>query len=393
MPASIRISMFYGALFLGLGGTFAFLPVWYAGRGLGGEWIGYALGAGSLARFFAGPLVAAQAGHPSHIPSILRWAALAAVVIFVIHVPVSNPLVFVFLGLLLGTAYSPLVPLADALAMALERRKLVHYGPVRSAGSAAFIVGTMGCGWLIAKFGSEMLLVWAIGAGLLLAISAWFLPTVETRDKPVRTDKAGQRLRDALKFCSRSDVATALLVTFLIQASHAFFYGFSALLWTAAGFSGLLIGALFAWGVFFEVVLFNLSPWFRKHASPLVLLLIGGCAALVRWLALSTEPELGALIGWQILHGFSAAMTNLGMMAYLQKHTPERLIAGAQAINSSVTAGLSFGIGFSVAGFLYVRSGADGYLFAAGAAGLGIVICLALIVVQRVRGVPQTDIS
>ena len=387
MSASVRIAVFYGALFLGLGGTFAFLPVWFAGRGVGGEWIGYALGAGALARFFAGPLVAAQAGHPSHIPKILRWAALAAMVIFVAHAPFSNPVLFVLLGLALGTAYAPLVPLADALAMALERRGIVQYGPVRSAGSAAFIVGTLSCGWLIAEFGSEMLLSWAVGAGLLLAISAWFLPQVTAApDELIDDDKAHQRLRDALLFCARPDVATALLVTFLVQASHAFFYGFSALLWSAAGFSGLLIGALFAWGVFFEVILFNLSPWFRKLASPLVLLLIGAVAALVRWVALSSDPELGALIGWQVLHGFSAAMTNLGMMAYLQQHTPERLLAGAQAVNSSITAGLSFGVGFAVSGILYAKSGADGYLVAASVAALGVVICLGLMTVQRRRG-------
>jgi len=386
MSVSIRIALFYGALFLGLGGTFAFLPVWYSGRGLDGQWIGYALGAGALARFFAGPLVAAQAGHPSHITMILRISALVALAVFVAHIPFREPLIFVALGLVLGTAYAPLIPLTDALTMALERRKLAHYGPVRSAGSAAFIIGTMGCGWLIAKYGSEMLLFWAIGAGLLLAASSWLLPVVKQEVELVKPDRAGQRLRDALVFCARPGVATALLVTFLIQASHAFFYGFSALLWTAAGFSGLLIGALFAWGVLFEIVIFNASPWFRKLASPQVLLLIGGVAALARWLALATEPELGALVGWQVLHGFSAAMTNLGMMSYLQKHTPERLIAGAQAVNSSITAGLSFGIGFAVAGILYQKNGADGYLVAAAVAAFGVLVCLGLIYSERRRG-------
>ena len=383
MSVSIRIAFFYGALFLGLGGTFAFLPVWYEGRGLDGQWIGYALGAGAVARFFAGPLVAAKAGHPSHIPRILQIASLVALAVFIAHIPFRDPLIFVALGLVLGTAYAPLIPLTDALTMALERRKIAQYGPVRSAGSAAFIIGTMGCGWLIAKYGSEMLLFWAIAAGLLLAMSARLLPQVKEDTASLEPDRARRRLGDALLFCARPDVATALLVTFLIQASHAFFYGFSALLWSAAGFSGLLIGALFAWGVFFEVLIFNVSPWFRKLASPQVLLLIGGSAALVRWLALSTEPALGSLIGWQVLHGFSAAMTNLGMMSYLQRHTPERLVAGAQAVNSSLTAGLSFGVGFAVSGILYQNSGADGYLVAAAVAALGVLICLGLVYFRR----------
>ncbi|VAV96890.1 hypothetical protein MNBD_ALPHA06-1281 [hydrothermal vent metagenome] len=384
MSASFRTALFYTALFLGLAGTFAFLPVWYNGRGLDGQWIGYALGAGALARFFAGPLVAAQAGHPSHIPMILRWASLAMVVIFVAHIPNSSPILFVALGLLLGIAYAPLIPLTDALVMALERRKMVQYGPVRSAGSVAFMLGTMACGWLVTK-NSELILVWVLGAGVLLSLSSWFLPKLAS-DLAVKPQKAGSRLKDALQFCARPDVAMALLASFLIQASHAFFYGFSALLWTSAGFSGLMIGTLFAWGVLFEVVIFNASPWFRKLTSPQVLLFIGGSAALIRWLALAQQPEYGALFGWQVLHGFSAAMTNLGMMGYLQQHTPERLLAGAQAINSSITAGLSFGIGFAVAGILYTRSGADGYLVAASVAAVGVLVCLGLIISQNRRG-------
>ena len=41
----------------------------------------------------------------------------------------------------------------------------------------------------------------------------------------------------------------------LIQASHALFYGFSALQWHAAGLDGTFIAALWALGVAAEIVL------------------------------------------------------------------------------------------------------------------------------------------
>jgi PPP family 3-phenylpropionic acid transporter len=386
MSAFLRISFFYAALFLGLSDAFAFFPVWYAGRGLDGQWIGYALGAGALARFVMGPLIAARASHASHMPNILRVASAAVLLLFLLHIPITHPVVFVLLGLALGTAYAPMMPVADSFSMALERRKLVHYGPVRSAGSAAFIIGTLIVGQLIEK-NTEIMLYWAIGSGVLLVIASWMLPKVEAKVE-ASPEKARTRLKDALLFFARPHIAVALTVTFLVQASHAFYYGFSALVWTSAGLTTGIIGVLFAWGVLFEVVVFNVSPWFRKLLSPQIMLLIGASAALIRWLALSTQPELGALFGWQILNGFSVAMTNLGMMAYLQAQAPERLLAGVQSVNSSIAAGLALAIGFSISGTLYAKIGADGYLFAAGVAAISLLLCVSLVAFQ-LRGTPH----
>lgn len=384
MQSALRIAFFYAALFLGLGGVFAFLPVWYSARGLNAEWIGLALGMGAFGRVVAGPIVAAHAGHPSHLPRILRFSSIAVLGIFLLHLPVTMPQLLLLLALALGVAYGPLVPLTDALAMSKERRGELHYGPVRSAGSAAFVIGNLATGFLLAKWGGETILYWALGAGLLMVLAAGTLPGfADDEAKPTPDDKAHHRLRDALKFSMRPDMAMVLLATFLIQLSHTVFYGFSALLWKGEGISGTMIGALFAWGVFFEIAIFSSSAWFRKHLSPLAILSIGGVAAIIRWLALSTEPGVGALFGWQLLHGFSAAMTNLGIMAYLQAHTPERILPGMQAVNSSLNAGIAFGVGFSVAGVLVAQHHFSAYLFAAGVAFAGLMVAGALALSTR----------
>lgn len=381
MKSSWRIALFYAALFLGLGDVFAFLPVWYASRGLSTEWIGLALGAGAFGRVLAGPIVAAHAGHPAHLPRILRIAALAVFGIFLLHIPFSMPPILLVLGFALGVAYGPLIPLTDALALSKERRGELQYGPVRSAGSAAFVVGNLIAGFLIAKAGGESVLYLALVAALLMVLTAGFLPGFDGEDAAeVKDDKARHRLRDAMLFALRSDMAMVLLATFLIQLSHSVFYGFSAVLWSREGISGTIIGALFAWGVLFEVAIYSFSAKIRQRFSPLVILGIGGMAAVIRWLALSSEPGLHALIGWQILHGFSVAMTNLGIMAYLQAHTPERILPGMQAVNAGLNSSIALGVGFALAGVLVGHYAFGAYLFAAGVAfaGLLVVIVLAL---------------
>lgn len=381
MSSALRIALFYAALFLGLGDVFAFLPVWYGSRGLSPEWIGLALGAGAFGRVLAGPIVAAHAGHPSHLPRILRISAIAVFAIFLLHIPFSTPPILLVLGFALGVAYGPLIPLTDALALSKERRGELHYGPVRSAGSAAFVVGNLIAGFLIARAGGESILVLAIVAALLMVITAGLLPGFDRNDtEEAKNDKASHRLRDALLFALRSDMAMVLLATFLIQLSHSVFYGFSAVLWTREGIPGTIIGALFAWGVLFEVAIYTFSAKIRARFSPLIILGIGGLAAVIRWLALSAEPGLHALIGWQMLHGLSVAMTNLGIMAYLQAHTPERILPGMQAVNAGLNSSIALGIGFAIAGVLVGHYAFGAYLFAAGVAlaGLMVVIVLAL---------------
>ena len=47
-----------------------------------------------------------------------------------------------------------------------------------------------------------------------------------------------------------------LLITALLQGSHAAYYGFSAIYWKAEGYGGTLIGYLWALGVVAEVLMF-----------------------------------------------------------------------------------------------------------------------------------------
>ena len=54
----------------------------------------------------------------------------------------------------------------------------------------------------------------------------------------------------------------------LIQASHAVYYGFSTLDWTAKGFDGVTIGVLWALGVVAEIVLFAFAGRLPRSIGP-----------------------------------------------------------------------------------------------------------------------------
>jgi PPP family 3-phenylpropionic acid transporter len=139
----------------------------------------------------------------------------------------------------------------------------------------------------------------------------------------------------------------------LVQSSHALYYGFSALAWTAAGIEGTLVGALWGIGVVAEIVLFAFSARLPPSFGPTMLLAIGAAGATVRWGAMALDPPQSLLPFLQCLHALSFGATHLGAVLFIARAAPPALAATAQgylsmaiAVISSVAvalAGISFG--------------------------------------------------
>jgi PPP family 3-phenylpropionic acid transporter len=158
----------------------------------------------------------------------------------------------------------------------------------------------------------------------------------------------------------------------LIQASHSLYYSFSTISWQAQGYGGGTIGMLWALGVLAEIALFAASPRLPAAFTPGVLLLIGGCGALMRWIAMALDPPAVLLPLLQCLHGLSFGATHLGTLGYLGRAAPAGLAATAQGY-LAVTTGLAIAGSTALSGLLYARFGAAAYAAMAIIAGAGVV--------------------
>jgi PPP family 3-phenylpropionic acid transporter len=155
----------------------------------------------------------------------------------------------------------------------------------------------------------------------------------------------------------------------LIQASHAVFYGFSTLDWTAKGLSGTAVGALWALGVAAEIVLFALSP--RLPAlTPRLLLMVGAAAAAVRWTGMALDPPAMLLVPLQCLHALSFGATFLGAVQFLSRLAPEGEAATFQA-DFSTLQGIVTAAATGLSGVLYGSFGTLAYGAMAACAALG----------------------
>jgi PPP family 3-phenylpropionic acid transporter len=264
----------------------------------------------------------------------------------------------------------PLYTLIDVYALRGLAPRRQAYGPVRLWGSAAFIVASLGAGFLLDAIPPGHL-IWLIvlAVGLCAAV-ACALPPLEAR--PAAETRATVTVRSLLRLPGFVAVAAA---SSLIQASHALYYGFATIDWQAAGMGGGTIGALWALGVLAEIVLFAASARLPGWCGPSALLLIGAAGAVVRWGAMALAPPAALLPLLQCLHALTFGATHLGTLAYIARAAPAGLAATAQG-TFAVGHGVLMAGATALSGLLYGWFGgvAYGAMAAIAAAGLAAAV-------------------
>lgn len=345
--------MFYAALFVALGVQVPFLPLWLAAKGLDATLIGIVLSLPMIVRVFAIPLATRGADRRDALHTVIVIASAMAMLGYG-ALGLAQGVVAITLAYALASAFfTPLIPLADAYALRGLSRIGRAYGPVRLWGSAAFIVGTFAAGLTLDVIATRDL-IWIMVATLAMtAAAALALSPLTLRDG--RAAKGLPFARDLLRDPALLAAAAAAS---LIQASHAIYYGFSALDWTTAGFDGGAIGALWALGVVAEITLFAISG--RLSIAPTTLLMLGGAGAVVRWGAMAFDPPPALLPPLQCLHAFSFGATHLGAVAVVARRAPVELAATAQGY-FAVALGLVMAAAMGVSGVLYARWGSFAY--------------------------------
>jgi len=350
---AIRLSLFYIGLFVALGIQMPFLPVWLAARGLDADAIGTVLAAPLVVRIVTVPLVTGAAD---------RWGVLRGALVLVAS---ASAVGYAILGFAAGfwpilavlamasAAFTSVFPLADAYALKGLATRGGSYGSVRLWGSGAFIVGSLGAGTL-AEIVPPAHLIWLMVAGLLvMALTAAGL-------RPVASPARSRSASSNLAFLRSPAFLAVAAAASLIQASHALFYGFSTLDWTAAGLTGQTIGALWATGVVAEIILFAVSGRLLAAFSPAALLGAGAAGAVVRWGCMAFDPPVFMLALLQCLHGLSFGATHIGTVQFLARAAPERFGATAQGTLAIILGGV-MAVFMGLAGRLYGAYGGRAY--------------------------------
>ena len=265
-----RFLVLYGTMFAAFGVASPFLPALLHERGLGPSEIGAVLAAGTAVRLITGPAISRLADRfGTHKQTLAVLLAMAAVIAFGYDLPAGFA-IFLIVSVAHASTLAPIVPIADAMTLAAAPGRF-QYGWVRGGASAAFIVGSVSAGQVVAAT-SLGGIVWMNGTLLALAaVAALWLPR-NALDRPLAPGQANVRA-----LLAAPGFLPLMALAALVMSSHALHDGFEVLRWEDGGIGPGAAGLLWSEGVLAEVVVFVVvGPTLLRWLGPAGAAALGG---------------------------------------------------------------------------------------------------------------------
>ena len=362
LPLPLRLASFYFAYFAYVGALVAYLPLYFASRGLDAGEIAFLVALPPMARIFAPTMWGWIADRSGAQRGIVVFACVANAVCFAVLPLAGNAAVLAAVIAAMSVASAGAMPLVEAITLGSLGGQPGKYGPIRLWGSLGFIAAVLAGGAWLDREAVEALpyaLAALSAAALAVAIA---LP-------PGRVQASRRAARFAMGDAARSLLAAG----FCMAAAHGTLYAFLTLHLERIGYSGTLIGALWTLGVLAEIVVFLFLPaLFRRHSLSAILLASFGCAA-ARFLAIGWLPgELWLLVLAQLLHAATFGAFHAASVAAVQRVFPETAHARGQALFSSLGYGAGGAAGAVLAGFAWKAAGPGlAFTVSSAAAALG----------------------
>jgi PPP family 3-phenylpropionic acid transporter len=343
-----RFALLFAAQFAVVGVLLPFLPPLLVARGLSAEEVAVVLAAGGAVRLVSGPLGGRLADAVGQARLVMAGGAALAAVAASLYGVVSGFAGLLAVNLLMSAVFASVIPLGDSAALRAARTERWDYGRVRAVGSVSFVV-TAGVAGLLAERAGAGGIAWLLAGTLAVAaVAALALPPAEAT---ARRGAGAFRAVLALPAFRR-----LLLVSALIQGSHAAYYAFGSIHWAAVGLSATVIGLLWAWSVAAEVAVF---AWGRPIAERLGahgLALVAAAAGLLRWAITAETVWLPALVVAQALHALTFGAMHLAAMRVLAAGVPAAVAGTAQTLHGAgvgaalMVATLAAGWGYAAVG-------------------------------------------
>jgi len=377
------LTVLYAALFFELGINLPFFPLWLRSQALDDAAIGVVLAVPLVLRIIANPAVAALADRTGRLRETLIVCAVAVSIGTALFGLASGFAAIVAVVAVVALAQGPLIALTDALTLRILRDRATaerDYGRIRLWGSLAFATANLGAGWVLTVLAPWSIIALLSAAAAATAVAALLVPTPPAglAQAPAPSPRPGL----AAAPVGLAVLAAAVTGPALIQASHAAVYAFSTLHWQSQGLSSPVVGALWATGIIGEVTVFAIAGRLAVgERGALALLVVGGLAAIARWLGMASDPSLPLLVALQLGHGLSFGATHLGSVFLLMRLVDDRLSAQAQGWLAAVWA-LAMALLTNLAGQLSATWGQAIYLPMAATAAIGLALVAGVMMVR-----------
>jgi PPP family 3-phenylpropionic acid transporter len=377
--------LLYGMLYCIFGLSSPFLPEFLMTRGLGAEWLGFLLGAGTAVRLLSAPFAGRLADVFGAFRLELALFAIGAAVASLLYLPAHYFWLLALVNLTQAAMLAPLVPLADALALSWScsatrgNSGAFEYGWVRGIGSAAFIVGVLVAGQSAA--------LWGLPSVLGLTAAGLFATALATRFVPDLADEANSNTQkrkviegDWFILLREPVFVRMVLAAAFVIGSHAMHDAFAIIRWRDAGISPAVSSVLWSESVGAEVLVFVLlGPWLLSLLGRSGALALAAGAAVVRWGIMAQTADVTTLAIIEPLHGLTFALFHLGCMRIIADTVRSSLAGIAQAFYGTVGIGGATAVSTILSGWLFARWGPAGFW------GMALLSCVAFPIIWSLR--------
>jgi MFS transporter, PPP family, 3-phenylpropionic acid transporter len=372
-PLGVRISLFFGALFVIMGLVLPYFPVWLNSRGLSPIEISTITAAPLFVRVVFTPSMGLLADRLANYRLVIIALAWSALGLALIASGLSGYWPILAIGVALQLAISTMIPLTETVAVRAVRSEGLDYGRMRLWGSLTFVVANFAGGLVIEALGGGFG-IWLIALAIMLTVASAYLLPAPTRGATPAEPRPRAHWRMSLPVrLLRSRLFVVFLVAIgCIHGAHATFYTFGALHWQAQGLSAAWVGTLWAIGVIAEVLLFAFSAPVVRRFSPVTLIVAGAAASVLRWGTMGFDPPLAVLVPLQVLHGLTYGAAHLGAINFISRAVPPLALGSAQSFYAVIAAGLFQGIIGLASGALYASLGGATYFLAAAVSLVGL---------------------
>jgi len=354
-----RLSNFYLFYFASLGALLPYWGLYLKGEGFSALEIGELMALVMATKIISPNIWGWIADHTGRKMSIIRIGSLLSILCFAGVFWAEGYWAMALVMFSFSFFWNATLPQFEAITLNYLCNDSHRYSLIRLWGSVGFIITAVALGPLFEWSSVENL------PGILLALYiAIFLSSglVPERQSPV----VAHQHRPIMGVLKRPKVIALLVVCFLMQASHGPYYTFFTLYMEGYGYTGTVIGELWALGVIAEVLVFMVMHRLVPKYGLERLLFFALLVTSVRWLvtALFAESVVMILLA-QLIHAASFGIFHAVTIAMFHHIFAGRLQGRGQAIYNSVSFGAGGAFGSYVAGLSWEQFGPESiYLFA-----------------------------
>jgi PPP family 3-phenylpropionic acid transporter len=371
----LRIGLLFAALFIPAGIHLPYFPLWLEANGFGAEQIAVILAAPMFLRVVTTPFITAIADRAKDRANVLVLVVAASLLMSLGYFLPPSYATVLGVSLALSVFMAPHPPLTDSLALSGVRRFGSNYAKMRIWGSTSFLCANLGGGIILSATSAEVVpIIISIGfCGTLLA--SFLAPRLGPPRRASPLSAAG--LHDAAPKLMNRFFVLSVAGAGLINASHAFLFGFISIYWKSIGVGETVVGFLWAFAVVSEVGMFMVFTRFTGRVSTSLLLALAGLFSIIRWTAFPLIWPLGlgvpGFFAVQALHSFSTGLILIGVQKLIVETVPEERMGAAQGI-AYFANGFAMATATLLSGPLYELLGVNGLFVMSDVAAAGLVL-------------------